>query len=71
MSLLTMGARRKLPVSQFAGPNRSFPINDAIHAQKAIQLAPRSEHAGNITPAQSAAIQAKARAKLKLIRALS
>jgi hypothetical protein len=47
-----------------AGPNSSFPIGDAKHARLAIGGATRSERAGNITPAQEAAIKAKAKAAL-------
>ncbi len=70
MAVLSTKQRAKLPTSQFAGPSRSFPINDKIHAEKAIQLAPRALHAGHITPEQEAAIQAKARAKLRITKAL-
>ena len=64
MAKLTTGQRNKLPGSSFAGPGRSFPINDKVHAQKALQLAGRSEAAGNITPMQEAMIKTKARKKL-------
>ena len=36
MAKLTKGARAKIPTSKFAGPNRSYPINDADHARAAI-----------------------------------
>ena len=61
---LNAAARRKLPSSAFAGPGRSFPINDKVHAEKALQLVGRSVKAGNTTPAQAARIKAKARRKL-------
>ena len=64
MAKLTSGARAKLPTSKFAGPGRSYPIEDKVHAQKALQLAPRGVKAGNITPLQAAMIEKKARAKL-------
>jgi hypothetical protein len=64
MAKLTASERSDLPASQFAGPGRSYPIQDATHARKAIQLAPRGVAAGNITPQQAAAIKAKARSKL-------
>lgn len=47
-----------------AGPNGSFPIGDATHARLAIPMASRSEHAGNISATEAAAIKSKARAKL-------
>ena len=58
MSKLTAKTRAAIPTSEFAGPNRSFPINDANHARAALSMAhyaPKSEQAG---------IKAKARAKL-------
>lgn len=54
-----------MPLSQFAGPGRSFPVNDANHARLAISGATRSERAGNISASQAEAIKAKARAKLR------
>lgn len=64
MAKLTTKARKALPSKAFAGPGRSFPINDKKHAKAAILLAPKSERAGNITPMQKAMIDQKARAKL-------
>lgn len=61
---LSSGARRALPKSDFLGPGRTFPAPDKEHARKAIQLAPRSEHAGNITPSQEKSIVKKAESKL-------
>jgi len=53
-----------MPLWEFAGANRSFPINDKTHARMAISGATRSEHAGNISHATAERIKAKARAKL-------
>jgi hypothetical protein len=64
LARLTTSKRNKLPAKEFAGPGRSFPINDKVHARKALQLAPRSQKAGNISPMQAALIERKARAKL-------
>lgn len=61
MSKLSTRQRKALPKSKFAGPNRSFPVNDKVHAEKAIQLAPRSEHAGNISASQEKRIVSKAK----------
>ena len=47
-----------------AGPNGSFPIGDAKHAQLALDFVGRSEAAGHITPEQAAHIRAAAHAKL-------
>lgn len=54
-----------MPIWEFAGPGKSFPINDATHARMAISGATRSMHAGNISKATADRIKAKARAKLK------
>ncbi len=64
MAKLTAKARKKIPAGKFAGPGRSFPIEDTIHAKEAISGATRSEHAGNISPSTEASIKAKARRKL-------
>jgi len=64
MARLSTKERSSLPSSEFAGPGRSFPIPDKVHAEKAIQLAPRALHAGHITAAQEGRIVARARRKL-------
>jgi hypothetical protein len=46
MARLTTAQRNALPASDFAGPNRSFPINDAAHAKAAGML---SGHASEAT----------------------
>lgn len=50
MARLTAAARKK--VTKFAGPNKTYPDEDIVHARKAVQMAP---HAG----AGAAAIRAK------------
>jgi hypothetical protein len=35
MAKLTAAQRKKLPDSAFAGPGRSYPVNDAAHARAA------------------------------------
>jgi hypothetical protein len=67
MAKLTSAKRKKMPKKQFAGPNRSFPINDKTHARLAISGATRSERAGNISASQAERIKAKARARLGTI----
>jgi hypothetical protein len=52
MAKLTSAKRGALPISAFAGPNRTFPINDRVHAIKAEQL-------GRPSPALRAKIDAK------------
>jgi hypothetical protein len=61
---LNAAARKKVPAGKFAGPGRSFPIEDNTHARMAISGATRSERAGNISASTAAGIKAKARKKL-------
>lgn len=60
MGRLSAAERRKLKPSQFAGPNRSFPVNDASHAADAKARAKQALDAGRISKAQYDAIVAKA-----------
>ncbi len=60
-------ARKDLPKADFAGSDRSFPIENKEHARLAIGAATRSEHAGHISLTQADKIKAKARKKLGLI----
>ncbi len=65
MAKLTTSTRKSLPKKDFAGPGRSFPIENKSHARNALSGAARSEKAGNISKAEERRIDAKARAKLK------
>ena len=67
MAKLTAGKRKAMPSKEFAGPGKSFPINDPNHARMAISGATRSENAGNISAGQAASIKTKARKKLGLL----
>jgi hypothetical protein len=64
MAKLTAAKRKAMPKKEFAGPGKSFPVNDKKHARLAISGATRSENAGNISASTAAKIKAKARAKL-------
>lgn len=64
MAKLTASGRSKIPSKDFAGPGRSFPIENKSHAKAAISGATRSERAGNITLSEAIEIQKRARAKL-------
>jgi hypothetical protein len=64
MAKLTSRDRKGMAKSSFAGPGRSFPIEDKVHARMAISGATRSERAGNISASTAASIKAKARNKL-------
>ena len=58
MARLTAAERRALPTSDFAGPNRTFPVNDRNHAEVALRLV------GNAPPSAQAKIRREAQAKL-------
>lgn len=64
MAKLTAKDRKGMPKSSFAGPGKSFPVNDDTHARMAISGATRSYNAGNIGKGTEEAVKAKARAKL-------
>jgi len=58
MAKLTTKKRKAIPTKSFAGPNRSYPINDASHARNA--LARVSQHG---TPALKARVRGAVRRK--------
>ena len=60
---LTAAKRNKLPASAFAGPDRSYPIQDENHARNA--LARAAQHA---MPALKAKIRAKVHRKFPDIK---
>lgn len=64
MAVLNAAARKQMPKKEFAGPGKSFPVNDPTHARMAISGATRSYNAGNISASTEASIKSKARAKL-------
>jgi len=59
MAKLTTAERKALPDSAFAGPNRTYPVNDASHAANA-----KARAAQNASPAEEKKIDAKANKKL-------
>lgn len=59
MARLTAAQRRRLPAKDFAGPGRSFPINDKNHARAALG------RLTNAPPGDRAKIRAKADAMLR------
>jgi len=61
---LSAGKRRTMPKGQFAGPGKSFPVNDKTHQRLAISGATRSYNAGNISKSEEKRIKAKARGLL-------
>lgn len=62
MARLTAAQRNALPDSAFAGPGRSYPIEDASHARNALSRA-----AQNASPAQRKKIAAKVHRKFPMI----
>lgn len=64
MATLTSDERKRLGKGEFALPGGRFPIEDKAHASDAISRASESEHKGNISPAQKATVDRKARAVL-------
>ncbi len=58
---LTADMRTRMSKKVFAGPGRSFPVNDKNHARLAISGATRSERAGNISVGTENRIKARAR----------
>jgi hypothetical protein len=57
MSKLNAAARKKIPGKNFAGPERSYPIEDASHARNALS------RVANKSPALKARVRAKVHAK--------
>lgn len=60
MAVLSSKQRKALPASKFAGPGRSYPVNDANHAKEAKIQASRAVHAGRMSKAEEAKIDAAA-----------
>ena len=60
MAKLSSGQRKRLPASEFAGPHKSYPVNDRAHAANAKARASQAVKAGRMSKAQEARIDAKA-----------
>lgn len=60
MSELTAKARKKLPGWVFAGPDRSYPVQDKAHAANAKARATQQVEKGNLSASAAAKIKAKA-----------
>lgn len=60
MGKLSADHRKHLRSSQFAGPNRTYPIPDKAHAADAKARAAQQVKAGNLTPAAEKRIDARA-----------
>lgn len=64
MAKLTAAARKKMPKSEFAGPGKSYPIENKAHAANAKARATQAVKAGRMSKAEQAKIDAKANKKL-------
>ena len=60
MAKLTTKERKSLPKSEFAGPDRSYPIPDRSHAANAKARASQAVKAGRMPKSEEAKIDAKA-----------
>jgi hypothetical protein len=60
MSKLTSKGRDSLPTKDFAGPGRSYPVEDAPHARNAKARASQAVKAGRMGKAEESKIDAKA-----------
>ena len=65
MAKLTTKARKKLPADKFAGPGKSYPIEDKSHAGNAKARATQENNAGRLSDSAKAKIDAKADKVLK------
>ena len=62
---LSSKARSKLPKSDFAGPGRSYPVNDKSHAVNAKARATQQYNKGNLSAGAKAKIDSRANKVLK------
>jgi len=60
MTKLTTKKRNKLPKSEFAGPDRSYPVNDKAHARNAKARASQMVKKGKLSESSKEKIDAKA-----------
>lgn len=60
MAKLTTAKRKKIPKGEFAGPDRSYPVEDKSHAANAKARASEMEHKGKLSKSAESKIDAKA-----------
>lgn len=65
MAKLTSAQRNKIPTKEFAGPDRSYPIEDRAHAANAKARAQQQYDKGGISLKMLHDIDSKADKKLK------
>lgn len=68
MAKLTAAARNELPTGKFAGPGRTYPVEDPPHAKAAKSRASEMEHRGVISLSEKNHIDAKADKVLARVR---
>lgn len=61
---LTTKKRNGLAKGQFAGPDRSYPVNDKAHARNAKARASEQYNKGKLSASEKSKIDAKANKKL-------
>ena len=61
MAVLSAAARKRLPASVFAGPDRSYPVPDKAHARVALGRATQMRKRGKLSSAAASRIRAKAK----------
>jgi hypothetical protein len=64
MAKLSTKSRKALPKRDFAGPGRSYPVEDKAHARNAKARASEMEHKGRMSKSEERRIDAKADRKL-------
>jgi hypothetical protein len=60
MAKLDTAERKKMPSGDFAGPGRSYPVEDKAHAADAKSRASAAEHAGRMSKSEENSIDARA-----------
>jgi hypothetical protein len=60
MAKLSSAGRKALPKSEFAGPNRSYPVPDKSHARNALARASQAVHEGRMSESTKEKIDMKA-----------
>jgi hypothetical protein len=64
LAKLTAKARKRIPSKSFAGPGRSYPIEDRAHAVDAKARAKQQFNKGRISKSELSSIDAKADKKI-------
>ena len=64
MARLTTKARKSLPKKDFAGPGRSYPVENKKHARLAKAMASKEVDAGRLSRGEERKIDARANRKL-------